>query len=165
MDAAIVRIQLTVNSEQLSVKNKENSEKRKLLTDNCSLLTDNCSLTFAGAKLPLVYIQNNDICIIKGDRQSIGYKRSRRTDINFDFTNHVIHIKKGIAFYLFSDGFADQLGGKEEHRFGNKNFYRLLKENAHLPFEKQQEIIIQRFNEYKGDYDNMDDVTVMGFRF
>ncbi len=125
----------------------------------------NPTLTFAGAKLPLVYIQNNNICVIKGDRQSIGYKRSKRSDINFDFTNHIIHIEKGIAFYLFSDGFADQLGGKDDRRFGNKQFYELLKENADLSFEKQQEIIIQRFNEHKGDYESLDDITIMGFRF
>jgi len=119
-------------------------------------------LTFAGARVPLFYIHNNELNIIKGDRQSVGYRKS---DLKFSFTNHIVNIEKEMSFYMATDGFADQMGGERERRFGSRRFRELLRENAHLPFEKQQEILLQAFDEYKGDYERQDDVTVVGFGF
>ncbi len=135
----------------------------QLPVDNSLLTTDSSSLIFAGAKLPLICIHNEEINVIRGDRQSLGYKHS---DLNFKFTNHAIHIKKGMSFYMYSDGFTDQFGGKKGLRFGNSRLRNLLKENVRLPFEKQQEILIQVFNEWleHGEYERLDDVTVAGFR-
>ncbi|MDM8551896.1 AAA family ATPase [Desulfobacterales bacterium HSG2] len=119
-------------------------------------------LIFAGAKLPLFYVHNREVTVIKGDKQSIGYKRS---DPDFGFTNHTIRIEKGMSFYMSSDGFWDQLGGERRRSFGKKRFRNLLKEVAELPFEEQRKILVQRFEEYKGENDRQDDVTVVGFRF
>ncbi len=117
-------------------------------------------LIFAGAKLPLFYVHNSEVTVIKGDKQSIGYKRS---DPNFEFTNHMIRIEKGMSFYMSTDGFWGQLGGELKLSFGQKRFKSLLKEVEHLPFEEQREILVQRFNEYKDV--RQDDVTVAGFGF
>ncbi|WP_207681779.1 SpoIIE family protein phosphatase [Desulfonema magnum] len=143
LDAAICFVQL--------------SEKEQLVTNNASVI-------FAGAKLPLIYIQNEELKVIRGDRQSLGYKNS---DLNFKFTNHRIPIEKGMSFYMYSDGFTDQLGGKKGLRFGNSRLKKLLKENVHLPFETQREILIHVFNEWleHGEYERQDDVTVAGFGF
>ncbi len=119
-------------------------------------------LIFAGAKLPLFYVHNREVNVIKGDRQSIGYKRS---DPNFDFTSHTVAIEKGMSFYMSTDGFWDQLGGERRLSLGKKCFTSLLKEVAELPFEEQREILVQRFDEYKGEYNRLDDVTVAGFGF
>ncbi|RLC15049.1 MAG: hypothetical protein DRI57_13485 [Deltaproteobacteria bacterium] len=123
---------------------------------------DNAQLIFAGAKLPLLHIYDDEIIVVKGDRQSICYKRS---DLEFEFTNHIINIKEGMSFYLFSDGFADQLDEKDERRFGNRRFKNLLKEVMHLPFEKRREILLDAFHTYKGTNEMQDDVTVVGFGF
>ncbi|MDM8548668.1 SpoIIE family protein phosphatase [Desulfobacterales bacterium HSG2] len=101
-------------------------------------------------------------CLSKGDKQSIGYKRS---DLDFNFTNHTVRIEKGMSFYMYSDGFVDQLGGEKNRRLGCRRFRNLLKENAHLPFEEQREILVHAFHEYKGENEVRDDVTVVGFGF
>lgn len=119
-------------------------------------------LTYAGAKIPLFYVENNEVNIIKGDRQSIGYKRS---DLGFSFTNHTMKIEEDMSFYLSTDGFIDQLGGVHNRRFGTAQFKNLIKENAHLPFERQRKVFIRAFNEYKGTNERRDDVTVIGFTF
>jgi serine phosphatase RsbU (regulator of sigma subunit) len=119
-------------------------------------------LTYAGAKIPLFYVENNEVNIIKGDRQSIGYKRS---DLAFNFTNHTIKIEDNMSFYLSTDGFIDQLGGDYNRRFGTAQFRKLIKENAHLSFERQRKVFIRAFNEYKGANERRDDVTVIGFTF
>ncbi len=118
------------------------------------------TLTFAGAKLPLVYIHHDELMFVKGDRQSIGYRKS---DLNFKFTNHTVNICEGMSFYLFSDGFVDQLGEKDDRRFGNQRFKNLIMENAGKPFDVQRELLLDAFNEHKGDNERQDDVTVLGF--
>ena len=119
-------------------------------------------LTFAGARLPLFYVQNKEINVIKGDRQSIGYKKS---ELNFNFTSHLLNVEKGMSIYMCSDGFADQLGGKRDRRMGSRRFKSLLKKSAHLPFDSQRDTLLQAFNEYKGENERQDDVTVVGFGF
>ncbi|MCP4353825.1 MAG: transporter substrate-binding domain-containing protein [Desulfobacterales bacterium] len=121
---------------------------------------DEVSLTFAGARLPLMYVCNDEITVIKGDRQSIGYRRS---DLNFNFTNHCIRIEKGMSFYMATDGFHDQHGGEKDRRFGTRRFRELLKKIAGQPFEKQQKILVQTFEDYREENERQDDVTVVGF--
>ena len=118
------------------------------------------NLTFAGAKLPLIYIYRDKLTVIKGDKQSIGYKRS---DLNFNFTNHTISLKKGMSFYMYSDGVTDQLGGERRRMFGSKRFKNLLKDNHKENFDRQRKIITDAFKTHKNNEERQDDVTVIGF--
>jgi len=118
------------------------------------------TLIFARAKLPLYCVNDGQIEIIKSDRQSLGYKRD---NVDFSLTNHTVAIKAGMAFYLSTDGFVDQLGGFKRFSFGGKRFENLLLENCQLPFAKQSQNLLEALNEYKGDNDRQDDVTVVGF--
>ncbi len=120
----------------------------------------NGQITFAGARLPLICIFKDELTLVKGDKQSIGYKKS---DLGFAFGSHTLELRKGMSFYMFTDGFADQLDEKDERRFGNKRFRALLKKGAGLPFEKQREMLVKAFNDYKGNGERQDDVTVVGF--
>jgi len=150
------------------IKTSLQQERENALSDDgldaaiCFASLKDRTLTFAGAKLPLFCVHESNVRVIRGDRQSIGYKSS---DVNFDFTNHTIIMKKGMSFYMSTDGFWDQLGGERRHSFDKKRFQNLLKEIAELPFEEQREILVQRFDEYKGENDRQDDVTVAGFGF
>ncbi|MCP4112468.1 MAG: AAA family ATPase [Desulfobacteraceae bacterium] len=117
-------------------------------------------LTFAGAGLPLYYVRNNEITVLKGDSQNIGYKRS---DINFSFNNHIVILGKGMTFYMSTDGYKDQLGGIRRRRFGINRFEELLKKNSGESFDRQRDSLIQTLNEYKGEYSQTDDVAVAGF--
>ncbi|MBF0118512.1 MAG: SpoIIE family protein phosphatase [Desulfobacterales bacterium] len=121
-------------------------------------------LTFAGAKLPLIYVKNDKIDYIKGDKCSIGYKTSHRTDEKFKFTNHLLQIDTETCFYMYTDGFVDQLGGNIGCAFGNNRFKSLIKENNRKDFSVQKEMFINSFNQYKRDNEIQDDVTVVGFR-
>ncbi|OQX27571.1 MAG: hypothetical protein BWK80_04650 [Desulfobacteraceae bacterium IS3] len=128
----------------------------------CFISESSGTLTFAGAKLPLISIHNGKIRIVKGDKKSIGYKRS---ELNFNFANHEIPLEKEMCFYMLSDGFIDQLGGENHRRFGSWRFKELLKNNYMKSFADQREIMIQTFNEHKGKNERQDDVTVVGFGF
>ncbi|NJO14180.1 MAG: SpoIIE family protein phosphatase [Thioploca sp.] len=119
------------------------------------------SLLFAGAKLPLYYIHQNEVHMIKGDKQSLSYKKS---DLNFTFTTHTIKIEPDMYFYLSTDDFIDQVGGEKGFSLGNKRFKNLLLENYHFPLSEQGNKLLEAFNDYKNNYDRLDDVTVLGFK-
>lgn len=135
-------------------------DNKQQTTDNGQQTTDNRKLIFAGARLPLFHISDGNVHVIKGDRQSIGYKRS---DLCFDFTNHTIPVEKEMFFYMLTDGFLDQLNEEGKRRLGSKAFINLLDQNAEKSFEAQKEGLLQAFNDHKGSNERQDDVTVVGF--
>ncbi len=87
-------------------------------------------LVFAGARLPLYVESGGRVRLIKGDRMSIGYKRS---DMDYDFTNHAMDIREETTFYLATDGFTDQLGGPQDRRLGTRKLRALLAAVAGRP--------------------------------
>jgi serine phosphatase RsbU (regulator of sigma subunit) len=80
------------------------------------------------------------------------------------FTKNDLELKPGECFYLFSDGFADQFGGPEGKKFKNKAFQELLLANHHKSMTEQKRLLEETFDEWKKDFDQIDDVLVMGVR-
>jgi serine phosphatase RsbU (regulator of sigma subunit) len=66
--------------------------------------------------------------------------------------------------YLFTDGFADQFGGPFGKKFKYKALKRLFAENAHLGMDEQKAIITKTFFDWKGSFEQVDDVCIMGIR-
>ncbi|MBF0471486.1 MAG: SpoIIE family protein phosphatase [Gammaproteobacteria bacterium] len=127
----------------------------------CFLDHDKGILTFAGAKTPLFYCPSRGaIKMVKGDRHSLGYRRS---DSSYHFTNHTIPVEDDYSFYLTSDGYIDQLGGGKRFSFGTSRFKKLLAEISDLSYPLQQEALEAAFSDYRGDCEVQDDVTVIGF--
>jgi serine phosphatase RsbU (regulator of sigma subunit) len=67
--------------------------------------------------------------------------------------------------YLFSDGFADQFGGKDGRKFKYRPFREMLAGICDLPVAEQKNHIEQTFDAWKGNLKQLDDVLVFGFRY
>jgi serine phosphatase RsbU (regulator of sigma subunit) len=80
------------------------------------------------------------------------------------FTNHKIDVRKGDQVYLFSDGYADQFGGENGKKFMYKQFQELLTSISGLPMDKQKEKLDAAFDKWRGEYEQIDDVLVIGFK-
>jgi serine phosphatase RsbU (regulator of sigma subunit) len=117
-------------------------------------------LKFAGAETPLFYVENDKLNMIKGDRHSVGYKKS---DANYEFKEHVIEVEEGMKFYITTDGYLDQNGGEKGFPFGKKRFKQIVEEGYNLSMDKQKEIFIKKLTEYQKDNERNDDITVIGF--
>ncbi len=123
----------------------------------CILDLNNLSLNYAGANINLYYTKNNNLTIVKSNKQPVGKHISM-----VPFTNHKIPLTKGDSIYLFTDGFADQFGGMKEKKFKNKQLKELLISINNLTANKQQQIVEQNFTEWKGNCPQVDDVCVVG---
>lgn len=115
-------------------------------------------ILFAGARNPLVYIQNDELLQIKGDRKSLG------TDDNpeIKFSLHTIDINTPISFYLFSDGYQDQFGGPDNRKFGSKRMKKYFKDYDNLSMSDQKDILFKAFTDWKGQQSQIDDIMIIG---
>lgn len=126
----------------------------------CLLNRATNTIQFSGAYMPLSVVRNNDLIHIKGDKMPIG----RYVKEIPSFTNHEIAIHEGDSYYLYSDGYQDQLGGDENRRFLTGNFKKLLIDIYPLPFSEQKRILESTIDEWKGHNEQTDDIMVIGFR-
>jgi len=80
------------------------------------------------------------------------------------FSNHKIQLQKNDMLYIFSDGYMDQFGGEHKKKFGARRFRELLLEIHHKQLGEQKNILEESFAGWKGKYDQIDDILVMGIR-
>lgn len=146
---------------QTSLRQKETGNNDGMDVALCTFHSERNRLEFAGAKNPLVLIQNNELRQIKGDIHPIGGSKSPD---NLIYKNHIITIDEPTTLYLFSDGYRDQFGGKNNMKFMSKQFSQLLLEIHTLPMEEQKQILEKRFDEWKGTHPQTDDVLVIGLK-
>lgn len=117
---------------------------------------------FSGAKNPLVYVTNNEVFRLRGDKESIGGGMGYMEN---EFSTHTIHVDNPTWFYMFSDGFIDQFGGAEGRKFMIRNFIDLLGSISILTADQQREMLKNTLKDWIGTkYPQVDDILVVGFK-
>lgn len=129
--------------------------------DACFLVVDKTVKTFdySGANRPLYIVRNNEVEILKGNQQSVGFNYSQQS-----FTHVKKTFKKGDQVYLFSDGIIDQFGGEHSKKFLSSRFKKLLLKVKDLPMEEQKIEIDKVLMEWQGEGEQTDDICLMGVR-
>jgi len=140
-------------------------------------------LKYSGANNPVYIIRKNDLppiekeglpCIfhtnpdvpdyilneIKADKMPIGVHLKEMSP----FTNHFIPLMENDTIYIFSDGYADQFGGERHKKFMSKKFKDLLLSLQKTPLKEQRKEITAVFEAWKGQYEQVDDVLVIGVK-
>lgn len=127
------------------------------------------SMKWAGANNPLWLVRNGELSEFNPDKQPVGMHAQPKP-----FTSHVIDLHKGDMIYMFTDGYADQFGhekttgkslsGAKGKKFKSANFKRLLVSVNEKNMKDQKLIVRHRFEEWKGDLEQIDDVCVIGLR-
>lgn len=143
----------------LKQDSKEADSKDGMDIALCVLNKKSKKLSYAGACRPLVFIRNNEMQRIKADSAPIG-------GLLFDrcYNAHEIDLQEGDAFYIFSDGYPDQFGGKNNKKYMTLKFRKFLHSISNESMDRQKEMLEEEFNKWKGNEDQVDDVLVIGFR-
>jgi ligand-binding sensor domain-containing protein/serine phosphatase RsbU (regulator of sigma subunit) len=118
-------------------------------------------LEYAGAFNPLIIINDGELTEIKANRFAIG----RSTEKEMKFTNHKLKIRKGDTIYLYSDGYSDQFGGEEGKKFKTQNLKSLLVSICSKSMEEQRVILEETYEKWRGNFEQIDDVLIVGRRF
>lgn len=147
-------------TREIVIEQFERSEKNtKDGMDIALCALEGNTLKFSGANNPLLIIREGQQIFYKADRQPIGSFDSAKS-----FTETQIRLEHGDQLYLYSDGYADQFGGKDGKKMKSASFKRLLEEYSKLSVKDQEMALQKSFTEWKEGYDQVDDVCVMGMR-
>ena len=117
-------------------------------------------LQFAGANNPIYIIRNKELMILKPDKQAIGSVSEELKP----FTNHEFDLQSGDLIYLFTDGYADQFGGPDGKKLKYKKLQEQLIEMSELPMSEQKNNLKLKFEEWKGNTEQTDDVCIVGIK-
>jgi PAS domain S-box-containing protein len=175
LQSEIIRNNCTDNAGEILDKLHKNvvrtlrqEEKESMINDGmdvafCKIDLKNKVINYAGAHRPLYYIQKGELTEIRGDRFPVG---SSQYNNRKNFTNHAINISPGDAIILTTDGFADQYGGstgKQKFMSGNVNL--LLKENSNSSIFQIGKAFRKSHADWKENYDQTDDILIIGLKF
>ena len=122
------------------------------------------SVRWAGANNPIWISRGDKMMVVNADKQPIG-----RYYQYIPFTSHFIELNKTDMIYLFSDGFADQFGGDSSKKSKGKKFkYSCLKmlllSISQKEPQQQCDELEKAFIDWKGDFEQIDDVCIIGIR-
>ena len=147
--------------------------------------TETLEMQFSGANNPIYIIRNNELK--NEDESFLNHKKVRVyskpelsenciIEIRPDnqpvaifvketkFITHSLQLHKGDCLYTFSDGYADQFGGDLGRKFKSTSLKDLLLTIYKKNMPEQKEILDKEFNKWRGIWEQVDDVLVMGVR-
>lgn len=143
--------------------NPEGSEEESKDGMDCVLCAydfENMVLEFSAANNPLWHVRDKKLTEYKADKMPVGkYGEEMKP-----FTLQKLDLERGDIIYTFTDGFADQFGGPKGKKFKYKQLEDILLANSHFPMEEQKAILDRTFNDWRANYEQVDDVCVIGVR-
>jgi serine phosphatase RsbU (regulator of sigma subunit) len=130
---------------------------------DCSLVVfdfKNLQITYAAANDPVWIVRNNELIELPPDKMPVG----RHDRDLVPFSQHTISVQEGDMIYTLTDGFPDQFGGPRGKKFMYRQLKELLVTIACLEPTEQKSRILEAFAEWKGNLEQVDDITVIGVR-
>jgi serine phosphatase RsbU (regulator of sigma subunit) len=117
-------------------------------------------LRFASAMRPVILILDGESYYIKGNRSSIGGESSNEKF----FDDQEYYLKANDSIYLFSDGLSDQFGGPDGKKMKIARLKRIIEQVSDLSMNDQKAYISKFYDEWKGSFDQVDDILLMGVK-
>jgi ligand-binding sensor domain-containing protein/serine phosphatase RsbU (regulator of sigma subunit) len=117
-------------------------------------------IRFASAMRPVIIVIDGEPYYIKGNRSSVGGE----SVMEKFFDDQEYYLNEGDTIYLFSDGLPDQFGGADGKKMKIARLKRIIEQVSKLPMDVQKEAMSKFYFDWKGDYDQVDDILLMGVK-
>ncbi|MDP2387378.1 MAG: tetratricopeptide repeat protein [Bacteroidota bacterium] len=132
---------------------------------DCSLISfdfKNKIIKYATANNPIWIVQENGTKLLElaPDKMPVG----KHDKDYIPFTQNTVQLQKGDVVYTLTDGLPDQFGGPKGKKFMYKQLKGLLLSISMLPMREQQERLEFILNTWKGNLEQVDDITLIGIR-
>lgn len=116
--------------------------------------------TYAGANNPLYHVSNGELTEYKACKQPVGYIAGMKP-----FTQEKFELAYGDHVIFFTDGYADQFGGKANKKFMYKPFKELIKKVVSFADPETSALLLEKeLKSWRGSFEQVDDVCVMGVK-
>jgi serine phosphatase RsbU (regulator of sigma subunit) len=139
---------------------EEGAQKDGMDISLCKLNMNNKTVEFSGAHNSLIHISGEELKTYRGDHQPVGLLLGDKKP----FTKHKVKLKKDDMLYIYSDGYQDQFGGERGKKYMAAKFKNQLLKMSKETEEQQLYLLDQEFSSWIKDYEQIDDVCVMGVR-
>ena len=126
----------------------------------CIIDKEHHKIQYSGAYNPLYLVRNFELHEYKANRMPIGFSLK----LNKPFSQINIDYMPGDCIYMFSDGYSDQFGGDEGMKLRSKIFKDILAGIYALPMKEQKNELIELHETWKGQFEQVDDILVVGVR-
>ena len=121
---------------------------------------EHMKVEFAGANNPLFLVRNGELQEYKSDKFAIcSFEPGAK---NYEVQK--LDVQSGDTLFLATDGFVDQFGGPRGKKFMRRRFRELLVETASLPVSEHEAHLRAKFEDWRGDEEQVDDVLVVSMR-
>lgn len=152
----------TLHNEMLNATNADENEPMIESADMgfCRINHDTLSMEYSMAKMRGILIREGQVIELERDHYSIGEHMSKTIRLE----TYQLSLMKGDLLYLFSDGIIDQLGGERDKKFGTRKLIQLLQNYHHFPMKEQKQLILGNLLNWKGNNEQTDDMSLLGFR-
>lgn len=121
--------------------------------------TETGTFTYAAANNTPVLVRNEEIVKLPKDRMPVGEGIKKEP-----FQEFTIDTKNGDMLYLYTDGFTDLFGGPDGKKFSTKRLLNLFLNIAGIQTHTQKERIETTFDDWRGDWEQIDDMSLIGIR-
>ena len=139
---------------------EEGAQKDGMDISLCKLNMKKKTVEFSGAHNSLVHISGEELKTYRGDHQPVGLLLGDKKP----FTKHKVKLKKDDMLYIYSDGYQDQFGGERGKKYMAAKFKNQLLKISKETEDQQLTLLDQEFSSWIKDYEQIDDVCVMGVR-
>jgi serine phosphatase RsbU (regulator of sigma subunit) len=126
----------------------------------CEINVKTRHIRFASAMRPVIIVMDNEPYYIKGNRSSVGGE----SVIEKYFDDQEYYLNAGDTIYMFSDGLPDQFGGTDGKKMKIARLKKLIEDVSNLNMSGQKEVITKFYDEWKGNFDQVDDVLLIGIK-
>jgi serine phosphatase RsbU (regulator of sigma subunit)/Tfp pilus assembly protein PilF len=80
------------------------------------------------------------------------------------FSSRQMKCKKGDTLFLFTDGYADQFGGPKGKKMKHSVLLKILSETGTISCSEINHRLKDKFDAWKGDLEQVDDVCIIGIK-
>jgi len=146
--------------------------EKKFTFENKKVIKTETLLSYAAAYNAPILIRNNELIKLGADKMPVGYGEKIQS-----FTLFSYPISENDLLYIYTDGYADQFGGPiaqpnpakpKSFGLGKKFQYKQLEDlilkTSDMALSSQKELLNQKFEAWKGDLEQIDDVCIIGIK-
>ena len=144
--------------KSLKQDGQKNSTRDGMDAAVCTIDLDTKTMMYTGAYRPLWIVKDGELTEIKATKVAVaGFTPDDQV-----YEEHKIDLIEGLKFYMTTDGYADQFGGLKGKKYMYKQFRETLLSIKDLPMEKQRLALDNKIEKWKGSYEQVDDILIIG---
>lgn len=147
---------------------KDGSEEGGKDGMDCSLISidkEKKTLHYSSANNPIWIVRKTnesekEFIELKADKMPVG----KHNKDNIPFTQYQFDLNKGDVIYTLTDGFPDQFGGPKGKKYMYKSLKNKLTEISHLTLTEQKKELEKTLSDWKGHFEQVDDILLIGLK-